>query len=93
VIVASVGIRMSLQSTIKSIKMFYGHYYTRNLNIHRSIFYKRNPKMNIKKLLNENLESFYPWSDNENPPLDTNKSFVEKQREIDEVFEGWRASM
>jgi hypothetical protein len=49
--------------------------------------------MNIEKFLNENLESFYPWSDNENPPLDTNKSFVQKQREIDEVFEGWRASM
>jgi hypothetical protein len=47
----------------------------------------------IEKLLNENLESFYPWNDNENPPLDTNKSFVQKQREIDEVFEGWRASM
>jgi len=47
----------------------------------------------IEKLLNENLESFYPWSDSDNPPLDTNKSFVEKQREIDEVFEGWRASM
>ena len=48
--------------------------------------------MKIEKLLNENLESFYPWNDNDNP-LDTNKSFVEKQREIDEVFEGWRASM
>ncbi len=49
--------------------------------------------MNIEKLLKENEESFYPWSDNENPPLDTNKSFVEKQSEIDEIFEGWRASM
>jgi len=49
--------------------------------------------MKIEKLLNENLENFYPWSDNENPPLDTDKNFVQKQREIDEVFEGWRASM
>ena len=49
--------------------------------------------MNIEKLLNENLESFYPWGDNENPPLDTDKSFVQKQKEIDEIFEGWRASM
>jgi hypothetical protein len=49
--------------------------------------------MNIEKLLKENEESFYPWSDNDNPPLDTNKSFVQKLREIDEEFEGWRASM
>jgi hypothetical protein len=49
--------------------------------------------MNIGKLLKENEESFYPWNDNDNPPLDTNKSFVEKQREIDELLEGWRASM
>jgi len=49
--------------------------------------------MNIEKLLNDNLESFYPWSDEENPPLDTNKTFVQKQKEIDEEFEGWRASM
>jgi hypothetical protein len=49
--------------------------------------------MNIEKLLKENEESFYPWNDNDNPPLDTNKNFVEKQREIDELFEGWRASM
>jgi hypothetical protein len=47
----------------------------------------------IQKLLNENLESFYPWNDFDNPPLDTNKNFVQKQREIDEIFEGWRASM
>lgn len=38
-------------------------------------------KMNIQNLLQENLESFYPWSDSDNPPLDTNKSFVEKQRD------------
>ena len=54
---------------------------------------KGKSKMNISNILKENLESFYPWSDDENPPLDTNKSFVEKQREIDEEFEGWRASM
>ena len=62
-----------------------------NPNINIKLYIKQ--KMNIEKLLNENLESFYPWCDNENPPLDTNKSFVEKQREIDEIFEGWRASM
>ena len=49
--------------------------------------------MKIENILNENLESFYPWSDDENPPLDTNKSFVQKQKEIEEDFEGWRASM
>ena len=49
--------------------------------------------MNIEKLLKENLESYYPWNDSDNPPLDTNNSFVQTQREIDEVFEGWRASM
>jgi len=49
--------------------------------------------VNIEKLLNENLETFFPWSDNDNPPLDTNKNFVQKQKEIDEEFEGWRALM
>jgi len=58
-----------------------------------SIFNHRKNKMNIEKLLNENLESFYPWNDSDNPPLDTNKNFVQKQKEIDEEFEGWRASM
>ena len=61
-----------------------------NIRIHSNI---HNIKMNIGKLLKENEESFYPWNDNDNPPLDTNKSFVEKQREIDELLEGWRASM
>jgi hypothetical protein len=60
-------------------------------NINTNLYIKQT--MNIEKLLNENLESFYPWNDSDNPPLDTNKSFVQKQREIDEVFEGWRASM
>ena len=49
--------------------------------------------MKIEKLLDENLESFYPWSDDENPPLDSNKTFLQKEKEIDEFFEGWRASM
>ena len=62
-----------------------------NPNINIKLYIEQ--KMNIEKLLKENLESFYPWSDNENPPLDTDKSFVQKQREIDEIFEGWRASM
>lgn len=49
--------------------------------------------MNIQKLLDENLENFFPWSDEENPPLDSNKTFLQKEKEIDEFFEGWRASM
>ena len=55
--------------------------------------YKETGKMNIEKLLDENLESFYPWSDEENPPLDSNKTFLQKEKELDEFFEGWRASM
>jgi hypothetical protein len=90
VIVASVGIKMSLQSIIKSIKMSYAF---NIINSNTSINSYSKKTMNIEKLLNENLESFYPWNDSDNPPLDTNKSFVQKQREIDEVFEGWRASM
>ena len=50
--------------------------------------------MNISNILNQNLESFYPWSDSDTPPLDTNKkTFVEKERETLEDFEGWRACM
>jgi len=63
-----------------------------NLGDNSNINFKQR-KMNIKKLLDENLESFYPWSDNDNPPLDAGKTFLQKQREIDEEFEGWRASM
>ena len=48
--------------------------------------------MTISNILNQNLESFYPWSDNDTPPLDTNKkTFVEK--ETLEDLEGWRACM
>jgi hypothetical protein len=55
---------------------------------------KGKSKMNISNILKENLESFYPWSDSDTPPLDTNKkTFVEKEKENDEFFEGWRASM
>ena len=49
--------------------------------------------MKIEKLLNENLETFFPWSDEENPPLDSNNTFLAKEKELDEFFEGWRASM
>jgi hypothetical protein len=49
--------------------------------------------MKIEKLLNENLESFFPWRDEENPPLDSNKTFLQKEKEIDEFFEGWRAEI
>ena len=45
--------------------------------------------MNIEKLLNENLETFYPWSDEENPPLDSDKNFVQKEKEREEDLEGW----
>ena len=81
---------MSLQSTIKSIKMSYAHNNSSG-NYNDNFIIKKT--MNIEKLLNENLESFYPWNDSDNPPLDTNKNFVQRQREIDEVFEGWRASI
>jgi hypothetical protein len=48
----------------------------------------------IENILKENLESFYPWNDNDTPPLDTNKkTFVEKEKETLEDFEGWRACM
>ena len=47
----------------------------------------------IKDIVAENEESFFPWSDDENPPLDSSKTFLQKEKEIDEFFEGWRASM
>lgn len=47
----------------------------------------------ILKTIMENQETFYPWSDDENPPLDAGKTFLQKEKEIDEFFEGWRASM
>lgn len=83
---------MSLQSTTKSIKMSSYAFNNSNRSNHISLNFG-GKKMNIEKLLDENLESFYPWSDNENPPLDANKNFVQWQKEIDETFEGWRASM
>ena len=90
-IVASVGTKMSLQSTTKSIKMSsYAHNNFSGDNSDNFIIQKT---MNIEKLLNENLETFFPWSDDENPPLDSNKTFLQKEKEIDEFFEGWRASM
>jgi len=70
--------------------MSYAHNNFSGNHNHNSIIQKT---MNIEKLLNDNLESFYPWNDSDNPPLDTNKNFVAKQKEIDEIFEGWRASM
>jgi len=45
--------------------------------------------MNIEKLLNENLETFYPWSENENPPLDANKNFAQKEKERCEDLREW----
>ena len=91
-IVASVGIKMSLQSTTKSIKMSFYAFNNSNFCNHIS-FNSGEKKMNIEKLLNENLENFFPWSDDENPPLDSSKTFLQKEKEIDEFFEGWRASM
>jgi hypothetical protein len=81
---------MSLQLTTKSIKMSYAF---NIINSNTGIRSYSKKTMNIEKLLNENLESFYPWNDSDNPPLDTNKNFLAKQKEIDEIFEGWRASM
>lgn len=50
--------------------------------------------MTISNLLKENLESFYPWSDSDTPPLDTNKkTFLEKEKDREELFEGWREAM
>ena len=49
--------------------------------------------MNIQNLLKENLESFYPWSDSDTPPLDTEKTFIQKEKETLEDLEGWRACM
>ena len=47
----------------------------------------------IEKLLNQNLESFYPWSDSDTPPLDTEKTFIQKEKDREELFEGWREAM
>lgn len=91
-IVASAGTKMSLQLTTKSIKM--SSYVNHNLfSGDNNYVYKESGKMNIQNILNENLESFYPWSDEDNPPLDSSKTFLQKEKEIDEFFEGWRASM
>ena len=49
--------------------------------------------MTISNILKENLESFYPWSDNDTPPLDTEKIFIEKEKDREELFEGWREAM
>lgn len=45
--------------------------------------------MNIEKLLNENLETFFPWSDNDNPLLDAKKDFVNYEKELREDFREW----
>ena len=45
--------------------------------------------MNIEKLLNENLETFYPWSDGDNPPLDAKKDFVTYEKELREDLREW----
>mgnify|MGYP006274432253 CR=1 FL=1 len=45
--------------------------------------------MNILKLLSENEETFFPWSDEEHPPLDAKKDFVKKEKEREEDLEGW----
>ena len=43
----------------------------------------------IEKILAENEETFFPWSDDEKPPLDSDKSFVQKEKEREEDLEGW----
>ena len=45
--------------------------------------------MKIENILKENLESFYPWSDSDTPPLDTEKTFIQKEKEYEsskEIF-------
>jgi len=44
---------------------------------------------NILKVLAENEETFFPWNDDENPPLDAEKNFVQKEKEREEDLEGW----
>ena len=45
--------------------------------------------MNILKVLAENEETFFPWSDDENPPLDADKNFAQKEKERCEDLRGW----
>ena len=45
--------------------------------------------MNVLKILAENEETFFPWSDVENPPLDAEKNFVQKEKELREDFREW----
>ena len=45
--------------------------------------------MNILEILAENEETFFPWSDEENPPLDSDKNFVQKEKEREEDLEEW----
>ena len=54
----------------------------------RISFNTSNIKMNVSNILKENLESFYPWSDSDTPPLDTEKTFIEKEKDREELFEG-----
>lgn len=74
----------------------YGTIYSNsNLGNHHLIL---NLKMNIKNILKQNEESFFPWSDFQTPPLDTNKSvnnffpqgYVIEENEGMEDFEGWK---
>lgn len=43
----------------------------------------------IEDILAENEETFFPWSDEEHPPLDAEKNFVQKEKEREEDLEGW----
>ena len=45
--------------------------------------------MNISEILAENEETFFPWSDEENPPLDSDKNFVQKEKEREEDLREW----
>ena len=43
----------------------------------------------LLKTLAENEETFFPWSDDEKPPLDSDKNFVQKEKEREEDLEEW----
>ena len=43
----------------------------------------------IKDIIAENEETFFPWSDETKPPLDSDKNFVQKEKEREEDLEEW----
>lgn len=45
--------------------------------------------MNLLKVLAENEETFFPWSEDAKPPLDADKNFVQKEKEREEDLKEW----